>query len=457
MVLSEMLQSLFEEKGASLNNISRLSGINKGTLHRIIYGKQDVKFDELMKISCALGLSSGEQRVLFDSYFNGVYGEREMNAVHFIVREGPKAYEPLKVDVPEKGLDGFPKDGFLPNIAKVYEAIVSATDIDSGKIYTNFSFENERLDEFFFRKAQQKGIELVHVVKNIQKDGEIENIRVVIRSLRYMNIGQFPYVFDSRNKEDIGQLLPYYVVTEKFSVLFNDSFGYITNGSDANGRVKENVEKTVQTLTRFGTKPESLLDMRNMWFSGSFKDGYTAYCRYPCVAKYLTRDAMHAAAKDMPGIDKLIEMCYSYYSDLFNSDSPGFFTAAGIENFVRTGNFYEIPAMFTDGFLPKARVEMLTAMKEDIKNGRVLILNSNDGIPDGMDIGVFRDAVLLTGTDASQPNFTLSDGYIYKTADPYYVKLMHIMGEYIVACGYVCKTETALRIVDNCIAAAENL
>lgn len=458
MQLKECLQSLFESKDATQNSVSRLSGINKGTLHRIIFGKQDVKFDELMKISGALGLSLGEKNLLFECYFNDFYGEKEMDSVRFAVAEFPKAGAALPVSVPTKGYDTYPDGGFMGNTEKVEEAIVTVTDIESGKIYTNFPFKNERLDEFFFRKAQNKGIELVHFVEKIQKNGEQQNLFSLMRSVRYMSIGQFPYMLDIWQSGAETQLLPYFVVTKKAAVLFNETFGFIAEDGNSVARLTEVVEGMRSSLPRLGKKPADIMEIKNLTAGSSLAgNDLITICKYPCFAQHLTREMMYAAANDVPNKEQLIEICASHYSHLLNGiNMYNFVTLPGLEDFAKTGNFYEIPPEFVHGFPVDVRVELLNRMKDDIENDLFYILNRPDAIPDGITLECYSDATLISGTDTSVPHFALGTGFRYAASDPYYIKVTRIIKEFLIAGGYVYSRDSALRIMDNCITLAKS-
>ncbi len=458
MLLGELIKSMIEDKGMSINSVSKQSGVNKGTLLRYIRNTQEVTCDHLIKISAALGLTAGEKKLLFDPYFESVYGEKNMQAVRLVAKEMPQAFCPPTLDVPDKGYDTFPADGFLPDIGKVYEAIVTATDIDSGTIYTNFSFDDKHLDEFFYRKAQQKDIEFVHVVKKVQKDGEFSNIHSIIRSLRYMQIGQFPYILEAWNKNDLGQLLPYYVATEKSAVLFNDKFGYVANGDDANRKVTENIKKTVQSLPRLGEKPGNIYTVQKAWYNTGLasSDFYVEFCRYPCIAKYVTLEIMRGAAKEMPGIDKLVEMCYTYYSGMPLANMVNFVTVSGLEDFARTGNFYTIPEVFTDGFSPEVRIEMFNRMKESIESGNMYIFTNGNAIPDGLEVASGAAATILCSADTSKKNFMIPSEFLYFANDPFYIELMRIMKDYLITYNYVHPKATALHIIADCIALAKH-
>lgn len=43
--LEEYIQQLFDGKNASINGVSNLTGINKGSLHRMLSGSQKIKFE----------------------------------------------------------------------------------------------------------------------------------------------------------------------------------------------------------------------------------------------------------------------------------------------------------------------------------------------------------------------------------------------------------------------------
>lgn len=457
MELHECLQSLFESKKATLSSISRLSDINKGTLHRIVYGKQDVKFDELMKISNALGLSLGERELLFDLYFDGIYGATDMEIVRYLIAEVPKAFHPLNVTVPEKGYDAYPKDGYMPTCEKVYEAIYTVSDIDSGKIYTNFSFKDAHLDEFFFRKAQKDSIELVHCVEKIQNGGERTNLQSLLRALRYMQIQQFPYLVELWQSGAGSQLLPYFVVTQKGAVLFNDTFGFITIEQDAVASLISVLDKNIASAPRLGSVPSDIMSLKNTTAALQSVDGnLSLFCKYPCCSNILKREWMYDAARDVPFKEQLIEICATHYEQLFAyTEMTMFTTLPGLEDFAKTGNFYQIPADFVHGFSPKVRIEFFEAMKKEIEKDRFFILVNPDAIPDGVTVECYANYTAIGGADTSTPDFGLGMQYHYTATDPFYVKIMKIMSEYLISSSRVYPKDVALRMINNCIALVE--
>ncbi len=458
MQINESLQSLFESKQATQNSISRLSGINKGTLHRIVYGKQDVKFDELVKISSALGLSSAQKTLLFDTYFNEIYGEKEMELTRFVISQLPTAYDPLPVTVPDKGYDTYPENGFMPDTEKVYEAIFSVTEIESGKIYTNFPFQNKVLDEFFFRKAKNKDIKLLHFIRYVRKDGDKENVHFLIRALRYMLIGQFPYVGSKPQFGDTTSILPYFVVTQKGAVLFNEQFGFITENKISVSELIDSIESAIPQTVCIGRKPTDIMDIKNAAVSIAATEKILEFCKYPpCHAKYITREMMQAAANDVPQKDQLIDICAKHYASVaVNKNIISFTTVAGLEDFACTGNFYGIPPEFVHGFPPEIRIEILNKTKTDIETGHMYILRRNDAIPDGLAFECGIDSLYIYGMDTTVPQFYLGSEFISVFDDLYYIKLTNIAAEFLIAGGYVHNTDSALHFVDNCIALVEN-
>lgn len=458
MQTDECLRAMFEDKNASLNSISRLSGINKGTLSRIVYGKQDVKFDELMKISSALGLLYGQQKLLLDTYFNEMYGKKDMDAVHFVLEEIPTAFDPPDVDVPDRGYTSYPENGFLPDMKSVYEAIFTVTDIESGKIYTDFPFENKVLDEFFFRKAKKEGIELFHFIKNIHKDGEKQNLHSLIRALRYMNIGQFPYATDEWQFTDDMNILPYFCATQKGAVLFNGEFGFVTVNGDSAADIIKKAERMLSRAECLGKKPADIMDIKNFSVGLKLDGGVIDICKYPpCLAKYVTREMMYSAAKDVPNKDSLIDICCVHYGAAAeNENIVGFLTLPGLEDFAATGNFYGIPPEFVNGFPREVRIEILNAIKKDFAAGKLYLLSRADAIPDGLTIEVDSEKVCVYGTDTSVPQFCLCSEFFFELADPFCVKLMRIAKEILISCGGVYGTAAAARVADNCIALAAN-
>ena len=294
MQLEEYIQQLFDGKNASINGVSNLTGINKGSLHRMLSGSQKIKFEQLMKISDALTLSYGEQEALFNHYFEEMYGSRTMDSVRLAVAEFSGAFSNASDRIPEKGYDKYPADGFMPNMQSVEEAIVTTTDIESGKIYTNFSFENKRLDDFFFKKAESGKIELIHFVEKIQNNGELSNIHSLIRSLRFMNIGQFPYMQNLWQTGSDWQILPYFVITEKALVLFNDSCGFISIEPRAVKKVLDTVQNMAASAKRLGQKPTNIMEIRNLVAGASVSGcGMTSFCRYPCFSAHITKEMIY--------------------------------------------------------------------------------------------------------------------------------------------------------------------
>lgn len=456
--LEEYIQQLFDSKNASINGVSNLTGINKGSLHRMLSGSQKIKFEQLMKISDALTLSYGEQEALFNHYFEEMYGSRTMDSVRLAVAEFSGAFSNASDRIPEKGYDKYPADGFMPNMQSVEEAIVTTTDIESGKIYTNFSFENKRLDDFFFKKAESGKIELIHFVEKIQNNGELSNLHSLIRSLRFMNIGQFPYMQNLWQTGSDWQILPYFVITEKALILFNDSYGFISTEPRAVKKVLDTVQNMAASAKRLGQKPTNIMEIRNLVAGASVSGcGMTSFCRYPCFSAHITKEMMYTAANDVPNKDMLIDLCVTHYKTLLGGTSQvQFVTTEGMEDFARTGNFYEIPPEFVHGFPPEVRVEILEKTKADIENGSLYILNPQLDIPDGINLCGFSDCSIISGSDTSQKDFGISMLFRYCAQDLFYIKLLQIVRDYLIAGRFVMSRDSALRVLESCISIARN-
>ena len=212
------------------------------------------------------------------------------------------------------------------------------------------------------------------------------------------------------------------------------------------------------SLPRLGKKPADIMEIKNLTAGSSLAgNDLITICKYPCFAKHLTREMMYAAANDVPNKEQLIEICASHYSHLLNGiNMYNFVTLPGLEDFAKTGNFYEIPPEFVHGFPVDVRVELLNRMKDDIENDLFYILNRPDAIPDGITLECYSDVTLISGTDTSVPHFALGTGFRYAASDPYYIKVTRIIKEFLIAGGYVYSRDSALRIMDNCITLAKS-
>lgn len=459
MQMNECLQEIFKNKGLTQNGVSKITGINKGTLNRLLNGKQNVKFDEILTFCNNIGLTSGERDLIFNTYFRGIYGDYYIDAATFAIEEFSKADDRAADSVPSRGFSVYPDSGFMSDFQKMEEAIYSVTDIDSGRIYTNFPFSNKRLDDFFYDKAKKGNIELVHFVEKIQNGGETENLYTLIRSLRYMNILQFPYVINIWNSGNETQLLPYFVMTEKGAVLFDRTSGFITVSDRSIAHLMDTVQKMAAASIRFGKKTADIMEVKNIIAGAvSHKTEIISFCKYPCFASYVTREMMYEAANDVPNKDQLIEICAAHYEILLtNAQKTQFTTLDGLEDFALTGNFYEIPGDFVHEFSPKTRVKLLEAIKNEIKNDRLYILNKTNALPEGIAIESYTESTVITGTDTTQKNFGLAMKFRYKANDPFYFKITRIIKEYLIAAQYVFSVEASLRFVDNCITIAKTM
>lgn len=435
-----------------------MSGMNKGTLNRLLGGSRSAKFNDILTISNVLGLTSGEREMIFNTFFGEMYGERDMSAVRFAVKEYPRADYSAADSVPDRGYDKYPESGFMPDMQKVEDAIFSITDLEDGTIYTNFEFKNRRLDDFFFQKASSGRLELVHFVEKIQNGGELENLYTLIRSIRYMNLKQFPYITNIWQTARETQLLPFFVLTKKAAVLFNDSCGFITDRPGAIAHLTATVQKMASSATRLGSTPADIMEVKNLAAGSAIRnDEMITMCKYPCFAAHITREMMYEAANDVPHKDQLIEICASHYEALLkNAPKTQVTTLEGLEDFAVTGNFYEIPAEFVHGFSPQTRVALLEAIKAEIANGTFFILNKPNALPEGVILECYSDKTVIAGADTTQKDFGLAMQFRYSAQDPFYFRLMRIMKEYLIASQHVYPAEAALRIIDNCITLAKN-
>ncbi len=163
MSFGKYLEEIIVKREISINNLTKLSGVNRGKLYSVFESKRTLNLEELFALINNLGFLEIEVRNLLNLYFEEMYGKTEFSNIKFLEEVLRKENFKIAPDAEDE------------NTAFVNASVVSGKEIDAAVKYiiqndngliTNFPVTDKEMDRAVFSsilKTEQKSF--VHMIE----------------------------------------------------------------------------------------------------------------------------------------------------------------------------------------------------------------------------------------------------------------------------------------------------
>lgn len=446
MKFGEYLENLIRKRNLSINALSNACNINRGGLYSVFKHQRRLKPDQLFNLISMLALTAVEEKKLSDLYFKDLYGNKEYQKIQFLIKQ-------IRNCIPSDGYD-IKEVGKINAVTEKLDSFIQANSC----VITNFSFDFYEADELFYNAVKNGRIkELKHIFALDEKGDYKYNYSAVFKSVKYMNLQQFPfYYYTSLKALEISSLMPYFAIGDKSALLFStDDAVEITNAESVR-ILKAEAESLRSNCTQLGTVIYDIMKVKDSCQEGIINgDVLFEISDYPCLAQYVDYETMKSAVRpELPNKDALVEIAYSNYSNFYERITQiDIVSEHGIKRFAETGNFCEISGEFINCVDTEHRIKILKKIVEAIKNDRFYILDKNKiAIPNGLMIEKYTNKVMFYFSDTNKENFALYENFSAEFKDFSLVKDFKLMAEYIIQSRMVYTKEYASQFVNNIIA-----
>lgn len=398
-VFSDTLSRFMEQKQLKVYQLSKLTGIERTSLHKMSQGTRPAHKEILGKLAIALKLTPDETKELQKSFDiteigEAVYYRRE--AVYNLLCAFHE--NPVKAEC-EVALH--PSIGSLSHIVagqfqmqQLMKVILDAETEHDGFIRSNSLPSHTFLMSMIQSVASiAPRLQIRHVICFENKSGEM-NDTVNIRTLQHIialllsceNYEAFYYYGSVSDRFD--SLTPFsnVLLTSQYALLFSDDeqFGVLIDDHERVHAISEwfhEMESHTNPIAhKFASPLEHLVHYKRMdstMFAQAWeepKEIIYSIAPHPCVAVFLTEEIYQAHLADMPGrseiIDMLAEHINTYHDVLRNDTFVHYFTSTGLSTLMEEGRWLEIPDEYYTPLAPRYRLQLLQSLCEECRTGR---------------------------------------------------------------------------------------
>lgn len=389
-----------EQKNLTVYQLSKLTGIERTSLHRIAKGTRPAHEEMLIRLANALRLTPDEAEELQRSFAISEIGETvfyRREAVHELLRAFHEYPEQTMYEV-----ELHPSIGALSHIAtgqyQVRQLMKIILDAETTQ-KNGFIKSNSLPSHTFLMSLIQSAAHIAptlsirHVICLENKNGNrndtlnINSFRQIVALLLTCENYMPSYYYGSVS-DRFDSLAPFsnLLLTNQYALLFSEDeqFAILIDDRERTeaidcwfGKLESHALKIVH---KFQSPLEHLAHYQmidnNMFLQERINDTEEIYsiAPQPCITVFLTQEICKAHLVQMPDCEEIMAMLArhleTYQHVLKNDTFIHYFTNAGLESLMHTGRWLEIPDDYYTPLAPIYRVQLLRALCQECRRGR---------------------------------------------------------------------------------------
>lgn len=376
-------------------SLSKLTGIERTKLQRIKSGERLPSSEELEKICRACTCSDEEKKKLKQALEIEIIGEDKYKSREFSKKfladlsdmfqqkKSPQIEFNATVTL-SLASDTIVTNGYNETINTIRKVLKKETS-EENTIYLLSSAINSAFNELLTHFVDKQNITLRHLLSlepHIESsENYFDNINSILKiyPLFLSNTNYYPSF--NYNLFSSGELLPYYIVSDNFSINIAADFStaIITQKQEVIDIHRKLLEAKIKSSYSFIKEVTDIFDYSRIYYERSennfFDDATLFTLEYePCVSPYLTQDMVIEAMNKSEFIDEeLIKRALACFGDLHKCKRKfSFFSEKGLDSFVKTGRISEVPDFAYAPLPVEARKQVLKNFCRDAKDNKTM-------------------------------------------------------------------------------------
>lgn len=367
--LSECCQHFLEENGTSVYQLSKSSGLDRASLHRLVTGQRVPTLDFLLKFCDAMRMNHADLRELMELYEetsagSAVYRNRRMIREIFGALNDMEQ-DTLQSDEPARGLQG----GYIPlphctqtalqtsrTVLQFFFNTFNTPEADS-EVLTNLPLGHMQLLPLIFQTSRlcQKTIRLRHLIYLSSNPNQAEEKNRNLEVLKYIlpialsgfDSYEPSYTYLRSDKNDLNMLLwPYYLVCGDTSIVVNAS---LTRAVISQNAGLTEVYRTEMLALFRHAKPlltvSRSLDEAIRFYDVFLKQNHTltGVIKFqPCVSPFLPLRCYAETLQKLQVSSEMKQQLLEFLRQANSNQSPSlmYFTRSGLDTYLKTGRIY---------------------------------------------------------------------------------------------------------------------
>lgn len=476
---SYYLKYLIDRNTQSIAQLSRMSGVERTSIHKALTDERILSYKSAEKLSQAFCLSPSEKAQFFKYHSMLLQGEDTYEVRQMIIQILHNLADlPLSSIFEKKtswsntyptssGEQMFFGDLAVTDIVK-YVLDQEVQHQDAPQIYLNFSLEDSFLKKYIslLYRQTEKNIHISHIIPFPYRKNMETSARYGLKILEWIlplclvadNQYEPFFYYDHSAVSYYSDPLPYYILTTNFLLCLSQDMKTAIIHTDPKlmEYYRQYAADTIECCEPFLTYTSDPFNILNQYMDNSTMNGYYTIMIQPCPGKFYTREFIEAKIpKELPFYRELVEATDRRFRMLreLTGNYYTIFTYEGLKDFFDTGIFCDMPKEYVDACTMKERLSLMRQLRDHIADDRIIGLVVNPS--------TFRIPEYLTFTIEPDKGTHIFTNLMYE-GKAYYCN-MHIIEpmlsksffDFIISLPnseYVYSKEETLQILDTLLA-----
>lgn len=395
-LFSEYLRELIQAKQMTVSELSRLSGIERTQLSRILTGKRVLPYHMLDELIFHLKLTPGEEKTLrlrYDAQFEkeGIRRSREMISSMFgnlaSLDFSAPAFEETRLLM---SLDEYAGERFVfqgeTNVQFLLRMILS---VEMARPDARLEITVPPSDTFLTGELIHRYLDNKRVMEISQiicfdadatgTDINLHNLECLCRILPICLLSRQHYhpcyYYDSSLTTRYTDPFPYFLVTHSCVVCLSEegTSAMLLRSADAVSYYRRHFRSLQQKcypLIHYTTDP---LEILSSYQRCTDEDGFYIVMDQPCFGRFYVDDFVsNYLRKGIPGYEQIFKAATERFALLQRvSRFYTFFSEEGLKRFMEDGTLDDYPVEIVEPFLPKERLRLLKKLTSSIQSGDI--------------------------------------------------------------------------------------
>ena len=237
MAFGITLKECLSSSNSSVRNFSEVTGINRGWIYNIFNGKKTLSLNKFQKMISSYPFTEKQKNLLIESYYSDMYGANNFKKIQYIISSLNSFSSDNLVDSYSDAFDvkNYKKNTCLENTDSILQGIafiLKEVSLDNPYIYTNFSFEQDSVNNIIYSfLVNNRNIDFHHIINFDTVDVGTHNLNNIFAAIKYASLGYTTYYHYNNYTMPVqlDNLFPFFVASDNEILVYdvNLSNGFI--------------------------------------------------------------------------------------------------------------------------------------------------------------------------------------------------------------------------------------
>ena len=465
MTFGELLYHYIREQKVSINALAQELGYNRGTFYKIFTSAQSLPAELLPVVLNRLSLTVFQQKELTDAFFSEQFGVEAHRDVLLFLEKWQRFDTDCLSPHPENSIFGkiFPNEGgTLENAAVIRSAVSFIFDSQPETVITNFPAQDVLLHQMLLYAVSQKKVQRLRRIVNFH-DGNVVDLFFQIIHLLY----QYALATEGTDRQneisnllyetetDAGLLYPYFLVSERYAVLFGGDGGLFLSDPEQVRHVFARAGEAINASVGIRIYRNDVMSVSNDYGAAIKEVSVVAINKtVPLFVDYSKEMFNDLAREELPNRGYYIDFAAEYYRNLLSRWSINdFISLAGLDDFCATGRTRWMPEYYAKNLSMPRRIIYPEKLLAQIREDHIHFLDQRKLlVPNNINLELWGDNLSVYGVNPALPFPSFYDMFVLTLNGNPINGTLRLVGEYLKNAGTALSGEAALAEVQKRLA-----